>query len=991
MQSHTPHPAPSVQGGMSVCNITMSLLAASVLECRPILSSAKRGSADEVLYAMGPNVHVIDNETGKELRVFSGHGATVRCIQLLHVYADSDDLDSKCSDFVISSSADGEVIIWNRYTLVELESYKTKLPIFDIFVTQTFCNQIFFSEDASVYDENKRRKELYLVIKRSDEKDKKLSGQNSEKKNNQYKLIIYDAVNEKIRKKVQNLQYGWKNISHINVDKCEYILVGNKRKLQMWSVEEKSFVGRTIFCDVGDMSCISAKSSSSKQPILVSGHDNGKIAIWHNIYESIVSIKVKPVCSVLHWHAHMVLNIVLSEDGNYLYSGGPEGVIVVWQLATGYKMFIPHLGSAVVSISRHENDPKLVVSLADNSIASLDTASLDQVWTFKAPLINSNYLDYVMGKGGILLRKNTYYSCTVHYDESTGHVMSNGYPAHLQSLDLSLKRGVSHEHKISPFSFRSKIEATDRLTFPLVTYFDIFHNKQENTRYMATVDVEKIDVLIDSSLKFWECDDSSGSDYKLTSQILNPHGPFTRLTSVLLVPAVNGGEKLCCVTGSSNGSLKCWRLTESTKVGKNAAHSLSSGHWTCIYSFSSRDSAVDSLSLSPDASLLVIGQQNLIQLFDLRTFCVIKSIVNCCNNNIIFTNFIEPKDSGASLLVIGTRRTLSVYDIFKNRFLWCTYGNFTSFNVAKSEVDLVHSGNGWIAAATMPQQYSNNEIIASNNDCNRFDSNSAGGVDVDIVVSFKKIATENHEIHFFSPFSEDPLQTFQVSDKVLSMTFTKNAIRGPSLVAACLNGQILEFQRPSPKSSITSSITVAQVANKDITPGKILSVLVELNSYTPSMKRKYSFDCTAPQPLDKTLTFTVDMLIKRKKVNAQESADEVSDANDSLLFPPQTDSNSATEFSTATANQAKLIKDSAFLFFNRGAKDMSFSPDKVEIENGCYEDDDENFDEDKYEEEEGRNDGIEKMAAKKRGRPKKDASAGSSPSTTTVRRSGRSK
>jgi hypothetical protein len=46
-----------------------------------------------------------------------------------------------------------------------------------------------------------------------------------------------------------------------------------------------------------------------------------------------------------------VVSMSLSGDGRYLYSGGEEGVLVVWQLATGFKDFVPRLGAAITHVA----------------------------------------------------------------------------------------------------------------------------------------------------------------------------------------------------------------------------------------------------------------------------------------------------------------------------------------------------------------------------------------------------------------------------------------------------------------------------------------------------------------------------------------------------------------------------------------------------------------------------------------------------------------
>ena len=78
----------------------------------------------------------------------------------------------------------------------------------------------------------------------------------------------------------------------------------------------------------------------------------------------------------LHWHRESVGAIAFSPDGNYLVSGGQETVLVLWQLQTGNKTFLPHLESPVRTLTISPSGSLYAVVLADNSIMVLSTAEL---------------------------------------------------------------------------------------------------------------------------------------------------------------------------------------------------------------------------------------------------------------------------------------------------------------------------------------------------------------------------------------------------------------------------------------------------------------------------------------------------------------------------------------------------------------------------------------------------------------------------------------
>lgn len=62
--------------------------------------------------------------------------------------------------------------------------------------------------------------------------------------------------------------------------------------------------------------------------------------------------------------------------GNYILTGGQESVIVLWQLDTGRKQFLPHLSSPIGNIVISPSGTSYVVQLADNSVMVLSAREL---------------------------------------------------------------------------------------------------------------------------------------------------------------------------------------------------------------------------------------------------------------------------------------------------------------------------------------------------------------------------------------------------------------------------------------------------------------------------------------------------------------------------------------------------------------------------------------------------------------------------------------
>lgn len=84
--------------------------------------------------------------------------------------------------------------------------------------------------------------------------------------------------------------------------------------------------------------------------LLITGHRWGELLIWHNPI-CLINDSIMPVCTRLHWHAQTVRSLSVSRDSTYVYSGGDEGVLVIWRVSNGEKTYLPRLGSAITSIA----------------------------------------------------------------------------------------------------------------------------------------------------------------------------------------------------------------------------------------------------------------------------------------------------------------------------------------------------------------------------------------------------------------------------------------------------------------------------------------------------------------------------------------------------------------------------------------------------------------------------------------------------------------
>lgn len=96
--------------------------------------------------------------------------------------------------------------------------------------------------------------------------------------------------------------------------------------------------------------------------------------------------------AVMHWHSHAVSATAISADGSYLISGGEEAVLVIWQLRTGHKGFLPRLGAPISSLAVFggTTDSNLgpggeayAVGLLDSSLILVDSGARSPMWRIR--------------------------------------------------------------------------------------------------------------------------------------------------------------------------------------------------------------------------------------------------------------------------------------------------------------------------------------------------------------------------------------------------------------------------------------------------------------------------------------------------------------------------------------------------------------------------------------------------------------------------------
>ncbi len=348
----------------------------------------------------------------------------------------------------------------------------------------------------------------------------------------------------------------------------DYVAWWHRCEVFVFEVKRSALTVRTHKMDVH------AAAFHPRRPHLAIGDRSGRIIIWHALDGSSSGITEH-----MHWHAHGVNTLLFSgEDGNILLSGGVEDAVVIWQLETRRKIFVPHLGSlGVHSLAASGNGRVYGCVCADNSlfvisahdwrvtrrILGLRTMGANVLRTYTRLLVSPEDPQCLVFTG----KPNTLQWYNVEQDACENELVV------LHAAVVPRGRPLGNTQKMNVPS-RVELAAFGRL-------------------YLATLDVrtgnKKFKVTTERTLKLWR-PKSSGIGYELACVVLRPHRKMLSALAGCLTR-----DEFC--TTSNDGTWKLWRLF----VNDQGETSV-----MCVHSRSFKGLRPSACCFSSDGSVLAV-------------------------------------------------------------------------------------------------------------------------------------------------------------------------------------------------------------------------------------------------------------------------------------------------------------------------------------------------------------------------------------------------
>ncbi|KAJ4982232.1 hypothetical protein NE237_033069 [Protea cynaroides] len=547
--------------------------------------------AKKLLVSTGNTVSVYSTSTGLLMAELEGHKALVTSVVVVSASTPA----SKILCYCWTSSLDGTICYWD-FSLPELmKKVDIRLPIVSMVIPNLLGPPV---------GENGKPVDLFAYISvehvtKRDDEAKAFPGQI--RKCNLTKSRLLGGV---ILAETQQPE------AIIISPSKEFFGILNKRKLILWKVPDKDsendVVKKIILHHTKSFTVLAFHPT---QRIIAAGDVTGRILIWRGFGKrtfsrSVGSLSERTVeseeerpgvrgdddaesCSTWHWHPAEVMVLSFSFDGAYLYSGGKEGVLVVWQLDTGKKKYLPRIGSPLLFFTASPDPSLLSISCADNAIHLLKMPSMEILNSIAGIKLPCSFPDTYQGLyGGVV------------FNQTAGLVAIRTEDYRIQFYSLFDDREVSQVRICE-----RNHQPDDDITL-VVTLLALSVDGSK----MGTVEVklpeEGIGGLV--CLKFWASGSRSG-DFTLSTVIYEPHSD-AGISALAFHPT-----RHMAVSSSYRGDFKIWICNDDLQQKDQV---LQKSGWRCHSVGSYKKKPMTAAAFSADGSVLAVAAGTVVTLWD---------------------------------------------------------------------------------------------------------------------------------------------------------------------------------------------------------------------------------------------------------------------------------------------------------------------------------------------------------------------------------------
>ena len=372
------------------------------------------------------------------------------------------------------------------------------------------------------------------------------------------------------------------------------------------------------------------KITKIKEDSIALGDSSGKIHFIQDITSNNYILYTK------HWHSHGISDLALDPNNDYLYSCGQEGVIVIWNIHTWVKTFLPRLGEPIIGMKVCSNSQNLVCYLKNNSIIFISLTKMKII-----DAINSVSNDCFINKFSLFNKRQNFIAFT---NSKKGII--NLYNISQNSFDFYLN--VFNKN----FNSKTEREKDNNLRILKLISFS-FPKNEKNMGYMSTIEELSYDLdkkLFLTYFKIWKFEKNNIDLIQISE---NPHNNET----IDYLEGLNFNN-YGFITKSQK-AFKVWKL----KDGKFVCDFEGKYQNRKILSINYDNNLLDEYIFALFENKLVIYSKNKIK--DIYTFDIYESSKNSIENKYNKIYYINSK-----YLCLYGNKNLALFNIAENEIIY---------------------------------------------------------------------------------------------------------------------------------------------------------------------------------------------------------------------------------------------------------------------------------------------------------------------------------
>ncbi|KAL6514005.1 hypothetical protein OROHE_019461 [Orobanche hederae] len=586
----------------------------SFVSAPPVFSN----DAKRLLVCTGNTVSIFSTSTGLQTSELESHEAQVTSVIVVPASTPA----SKVLCYCWTSSLDGKIKYWDFAAPELMRTIDIRFPIHSMVIPSLL---------SQITEINRKLPDLFAYIytedvKQKEEHPKSLCGQIRKCNLTKSRLVVGVTL-------AQTLRPGFVTISPTG----KYIGIYDKHKLRIWEIsrEDSDYVNYKKI-RLHHTKSITALAFHPTEKVVAAGDITGRILIWRGVGRGTFGNDDKLTngrlnkdvedspgvrddddadsCTTWHWHSAQFR--------------GREGVLVVWQLDTGKKKFLPRIGSPLLYFITSPNPSLSSISCADNRIQLLRMPTMEILRSISGIKLPSSHMGMYEGVGSNVVFNSTagliavptdnyrvqLYSLFDDREISESLIVFKTFPIFFCANLLSETRYVAEGSHPVPLCFnldgdcrfRSVRETISQVMKSRVKVNLVALSPDGST--MSTVESRLPEEGIGSlvSLKFWACG-SQSKQFGLSTVIYEPHRE-ARISSIAFRPSYH-----MAVSTSSGGDFKIWVRKHEIPPKDQA---LQNTGWTCHALGSYKKKTMNAAAFSNDGSVLAVAAEKVITLWD---------------------------------------------------------------------------------------------------------------------------------------------------------------------------------------------------------------------------------------------------------------------------------------------------------------------------------------------------------------------------------------